>query len=428
MRAAPDASARRTISGTAARSPAPPPRRSHAPPRAAARREASGAARLHPSAGSVDTARLWISRTPETVIAAACTRSRSAASSSPGSTWTTTSLPGSARCTRGLDAIGGGMTLSDAVRWRDADHDVGERAGRAAWRSRKRTQLDRRLERHDRLSRGVLGVGRRAIHQHVDVAAHQPPGGDEHEHARRTGRRSSRPAGSRRGDTRPPSTASRADEVAAEVERVRARAPRSRSARGARGGPTCARASIAITTRDCREDPPGRLDLALDRSPPSRATASAATTRLTSASTDASASAARCSALPCPYWWPASAGRTGDADREEREQRGDEVGAGVQRLGDEAEAAAREPDAELEREQHDRRADRDERGSALRRHAARLDAAASYKLPRRACSRSIDSKRALKFPSPKVVAPWRSITSKNMVGRSWAVFVKIWSR
>ena len=54
--------------------------------------------------------------------------------------------------------------------------------------------------------------------------------------------------------------------------------------------------------------------------------------------------------------------------------------------------------------------------------------AGNYKLPRRACSRSIDSKSALKLPSPNVVAPWRSITSKKSVGRSCAVFVKIWSR
>src|SRR5438105_5013864 len=52
----------------------------------------------------------------------------------------------------------------------------------------------------------------------------------------------------------------------------------------------------------------------------------------------------------------------------------------------------------------------------------------AQRFPRRACSRSIDSKRALKFPSPKVVAPCRSITSKKTVGRSCAVFVKICSR
>ena len=46
--------------------------------------------------------------------------------------------------------------------------------------------------------------------------------------------------------------------------------------------------------------------------------------------------------LAVPVLVPASAGPAGDADREERQQRRDEVGAGVERLGDEAEAAARE--------------------------------------------------------------------------------------
>jgi hypothetical protein len=50
------------------------------------------------------------------------------------------------------------------------------------------------------------------------------------------------------------------------------------------------------------------------------------------------------------------------------------------------------------------------------------------RLPRSAWSRSIASKSALKFPSPKLRAPWRSITSKKSVGRSCAGFVKICSR
>src|SRR5262249_13399960 len=51
----------------------------------------------------------------------------------------------------------------------------------------------------------------------------------------------------------------------------------------------------------------------------------------------------------------------------------------------------------------------------------------SYNLPRRACSRSIASNSALKFPLPKLREPCRSITSKNSVGRSPTGFVKICS-
>ena len=59
----------------------------------------------------------------------------------------------------------------------------------------------------------------------------------------------------------------------------------------------------------------------------------------------------------------------GDADREERQQRGDEVGARVQCLGDEPEAAARQARAELERDEGSRCANRNERRAALRGHA-----------------------------------------------------------
>jgi len=50
------------------------------------------------------------------------------------------------------------------------------------------------------------------------------------------------------------------------------------------------------------------------------------------------------------------------------------------------------------------------------------------RLPRRACSRSIASNRALKLPLPKPIEPCRSISSKKTVGRSCTGLVKIWSR
>ena len=49
-------------------------------------------------------------------------------------------------------------------------------------------------------------------------------------------------------------------------------------------------------------------------------------------------------------------------------------------------------------------------------------------VPRRACSRSMASKRALKFPLPKLFAPWRWMISKKSVGRSSTGLVKICSR
>jgi amino acid transporter len=54
--------------------------------------------------------------------------------------------------------------------------------------------------------------------------------------------------------------------------------------------------------------------------------------------------------------------------------------------------------------------------------------AAAQRLPRLSCSRSMASKRALKLPLPKPREPWRSMSSKNTVGRSPSGLVKIWSR
>src|SRR5208337_3976238 len=52
----------------------------------------------------------------------------------------------------------------------------------------------------------------------------------------------------------------------------------------------------------------------------------------------------------------------------------------------------------------------------------------AYRFPRRACSISIDSNSALKFPLPNPRLPLRWITSKNTVGRSSTGFEKICSR
>jgi len=52
----------------------------------------------------------------------------------------------------------------------------------------------------------------------------------------------------------------------------------------------------------------------------------------------------------------------------------------------------------------------------------------NYKFPRFACSISMLSNSALKFPTPKPRAPRRWMTSRNIVGRSWMGREKIWSR
>ena len=73
-----------------------------------------------------------------------------------------------------------------------------------------------------------------------------------------------------------------------------------------------------------------------------------------------------------------------DSDREERQERGDEVGARVQRLRDEAERAARDAGAELEGEQRAGGRDRDERGSPLWAHPLKARATCCRGTSRRA--------------------------------------------
>ena len=60
---------------------------------------------------------------------------------------------------------------------------------------------------------------------------------------------------------------------------------------------------------------------------------------------------------------------TGDADGEERQQRGDEVGSGMDRLRNQAEAAGGKTGPELERDQQARSDNRDKCSAPLRAHA-----------------------------------------------------------
>ena len=64
-------------------------------------------------------------------------------------------------------------------------------------------------------------------------------------------------------------------------------------------------------------------------------------------------------------------GAHGDADGEEGQQRGDEIGARVGGLRDEAEAVRGEAGAELERDQRERREHRPERGFPLGLHGGK---------------------------------------------------------
>ena len=160
-------------------------------------------------------------------------------------------------------------------------------------------------------------------------------------------------------------------------------------------------------------------------------------------STAASASADRCSALPCPNWCETSAGRaetrtvkkvSDAATRSVPEWTASEIIPRLCVARPAASFSTTRPAAATTDTSAARRCgviSSYASAATARRAYAETDgrgASGIYRLPRSACSRSIASNSALKLPSPNPRAPWRSITSKNRVGRSWAVFVKICSR
>ena len=73
--------------------------------------------------------------------------------------------------------------------------------------------------------------------------------------------------------------------------------------------------------------------------------------------------------LPVPVGVAGIGGASRDADGEEREQRRDEVDAGVRRLREQTEAVRRDSRRELQRDQRAGREHGDEGGSSLRTHA-----------------------------------------------------------
>jgi hypothetical protein len=76
--------------------------------------------------------------------------------------------------------------------------------------------------------------------------------------------------------------------------------------------------------------------------------------------------------LPVPVLVPDVCRPDGDTDREERQERGHEVGARVRRLGEEAQAPGGQAGDELDGDQDDCRADRDKGDAPLRAHGHRL--------------------------------------------------------
>ena len=332
-----------------------------------------------PSGDSI-TERLWISRTRETDIADSRTRSLSAASTPAGSTWTTTSLPGSAPCDRGLDPVGDRVTLADGSPGDDTDDDVGERATGGLAQTQP-AELHGWIEACDRGSRSEHRVGRRPVHQHVDVPADQPAGGrdDEERDEQRGDGVASRPTGPDDEKTR--EDGERADEIAPEVECVRgegrALEQACRPERDERP-----RNVDRDHDPDCGEHPPrGRgldLDPACDPGEGERTHDEADEQQH-----ERLGECRQVLRLAVTVRMREVGGLGRDADREEGEERRHEVCPRVQRLGDEAEATAREAGSELHPHQRHRGTDRDECSASLWAHGEEPTRGSRLSFPRR---------------------------------------------
>ncbi len=281
------------------------------------------------------TVRLWISRTCETVSAAASTRSRIAASAPCGSTWTTTSIPGKASCrassTRSAAAWPWPIAAPGAT-----PMTTSAKCSPPARRSRSRRSSTGGSSVGDRPTRDPRLVLGRAVHEHVDVPAARAGPRRRRRAPRRRALRSSRPRGNaeRRGDEAG-EDGERPGEVAPEVERVR-RAAR-RCGRAAR---RVARPSSARRRSRARARPPrtstrsGRRRTRRRR--PGGGSRRRRCTTLTSDEEAGLGERGEVLRLRVAVGVAAVGGAHGDGDGEEREQRRGEVRPRVRRLGEQA--------------------------------------------------------------------------------------------
>ena len=309
---------------------------------------------------------LWISRTPGTAAAAACARSRRSLSSrrlDVDDDVASRQRP----LDRRLDRVGGSVPLADR---RGGETPITTSANCRPPPAASAAGAARPgAERRDRRARRRLGARRRAVHQHVDVAADQPRRGERARARRRRARRSSRRSGARRGRAgarRARRTSRRGRWRSGARSR---RAPRSPfAATPATDRPRLASTTITtpIVTKTYQRGVHRRRrrpDQPLDRANADQHARGREKRRL--------GERGEVLGLAVPVLVGDVGRPAGDAEREEREQRGDEVGAGVDAPRRRARGcAAASPTVSLSTTQRCGGADRDERGPALRASSA----------------------------------------------------------
>jgi hypothetical protein len=207
---------------------------------------------------------------------------------------------------------------------------------------------------------------RAPVHEHVDVGPDQPRRGQQDEHSDEKRCERVGLAVSARHEGEADQHSDRAGEVAAKMERVRLERRAPVAARGPPGDQCAARVDRDHDP-DHQEGVPGGVDLALvragevgDRLVRDEEAREYQDRRL--------GEGGKVLCFPVAVRVAGVSGPPGNAEREKRQQRRDEIRPRMDRLGDEAQAAAGQAGAELQSDQHERRDYGDEGGSALRRH------------------------------------------------------------
>ena len=266
---------------------------------------------------------------------------------------------------RRLDRIGGGVALRERGGRRDRDHDVREMpAGGMA--HAEAVEADRRREGLDRRPGGPLGPIRRAIHQDVGVRLREASRGDEHQDRHEEGGQRVGLGVSGSGQQQSHQHRDRAGEIAGEVHRVCQE----------RGTPVAAGGAQ-------RHERPGDVDGDHDpddrKGVPRRVDLDGGFVRQAPDGLDCDVDAhgtedrplgqrREMLGLAVPPGVGGVGRSPGDADGEERQQRRDQVGTGVDGLGDQPEAVGGEPGGELERDEAAGGDHRDECGASCGRH------------------------------------------------------------
>ena len=283
--------------------------------------------------------------------------------------WTTTSAFPSAARTRVLDLVGGGVRLDDALVGRDADDEVGEVAARGVARAHP-PQLERLAQAGERRADLRLGVGRGAVHQDLDRLPHEPHGQADDEHGDREAgdRVALRVAGG--DEDRPGQDGERAGEVGGEVDRVGRERGRAVAARGAAAGDRAAHVD-RDHDRQHEERPPRRLD-AVARACEQAVDGLVADRERDEQEEGALGERREVLRLAVAVVVLAVGRAQRDADREQRQQRGHEVGRRVGGLGEEGDRAGGETRAELERDEEAGGDDAEQRGPSARAGAGEV--------------------------------------------------------